>query len=119
MLNLVLEKINKKYPFASVSAFEAKHKIELSKIKIPKENQNSGVGSDIIKILQDYAREVGKPIVISPESEKGKKEALNRFYKKLGFVKNSGRNMDYTLSSPVASTMYWREGFRNWLSQNE
>jgi len=115
MLDLVLDKINQKYPFANVSAFEDKHKIELETVKIPEEKQNSGVGSDIIRMLQDYAKRVGKPIVIRPEADKGKKEALNRFYKKLGFVKNSGRNMDYTLSSPVASTMYWRESFKNWL----
>jgi len=119
MLDLVLEKINKKYPFANVSAFEAKHNIELETIRIPEEKQSSGVGSDIIRMLQDYAKEVGKPIVIRPSADKGKKEALIRFYKKLGFVKNSGRNMDYTLSSPMASTMYWRESFKSWLENIE
>ena len=47
-------------------------------------------------------------IVVMPEAERGRKSDLERFYRNLGFVRNRGRNMDYTLSSPLAGTMYWR-----------
>ena len=38
----------------------------------------------------------------------GKKQALERFYKDLDFVKNKGRNIDFQLSSPISTTMYWK-----------
>lgn len=112
----LLNSIKLKYPFVKIWAFESKEKIELQEIKIPLEYRNSGIGTEIIKLLQNYAKTVGKPIVLRPEPERGKKKSLERFYKRLGFVDNSGRNMDYTLSSPMAKTMYWR--FKEWLKFN-
>lgn len=113
----LLRQIRDKYPFVDIWAFESKDRVELQQIKIPHEHRGSGIGTEIIRLLQNYARSVGKPIVLRPEPEKGKKAALKRFYKRLGFVDNSGRNKDYTLSSPFSKTMYWR--FREWLESNQ
>ena len=63
--------------------------------------------SEIVRKIQQYAQSVGKPIVLSPEPEKGKKAALERFYKNLGFVHNRGRHRDYRLSSFGGPTMLW------------
>lgn len=120
----LLSNIRKKYPFVEIEVYESSYKIEIMKIQIPKEKRNLGIGSDIIKTIQDYAKSVHKPIVLSPESEKGHKQDLERFYKNLGFLYNKGRNIDYTLSSPTSKTMYWRFkehniNFKHWLLLNE
>lgn len=107
-LNAFLSEMEKKYPQVKVEAYETSHKIELMQIVVPEEMRGSGVGTDIIRTLQNYASSVGKPIVIRPKAERGRKGDLERFYKGLGFVHNKGRNKDFTLSSPLAVTMYWR-----------
>jgi GNAT superfamily N-acetyltransferase len=113
----LLQQIRSTYPGVKIWAFESADRIELQQIEVPVDQRDLGIGSKIIRWLQDYAKSVGKPIVLRPEPDKGKKAALNRFYKRLGFVDNSGRNKDYTLSAPFAKTMYWR--FKEWLTENE
>lgn len=104
----IIEDIKKDYPEIEIDAYENKYKIEIIKIKIPKHQRKQGIGSSVIKKIQDYARSIEKPIVITPEAEKGYENKLNNFYKKLGFVDNKGKNIDFTLSSPIAKTMYWK-----------
>jgi hypothetical protein len=109
----LLQKIQSLYPKVTIWASEMPHLIELKEIEVPNEDQGLGIGTHIIDMLKDYARSVNKPIVLRPKPQRGKKKALTRFYKRLGFVDNSGRNRDYTLSSPFSKTMYWR--FKEWL----
>lgn len=107
-LESLLDELRKEYNPISILAWEDKNKIEVAKIVVPPDKRNQGIGTAVMKRLQEYAQSVGKPIVLRPEPEKGKKKALDRFYSGLGFVNNRGRNMDYTLSSPMARTMYWK-----------
>lgn len=100
--------IKQQHPTIDLFAWENNDKISLDTIKIPKELQNQGIGTDIVTKIQKYAQKVGKPVVLSPSADKGKKEALNRFYNNLGFTKNKGRKIDFTLSSPTAPTSYWK-----------
>jgi predicted N-acetyltransferase YhbS len=109
----LLNQLRVEFPSVDIDAYESKEKIELMNIKVPKEQRGMGIGTNIIQRLQKYAAAVGKPIVLRPQPEKGYKQALDKFYKTLGFVKNKGRNIDYSLSSPTASTMYWR--FKEWV----
>lgn len=97
-----------KNPGMKMEAYETKEKIELMSIEVPEESRGLGVGAAAIRRLQAYASSVGKPIVLRPEAEKGRKGDLDRFYKSLGFVHNKGRNTDFVLSSPTSRTMYWR-----------
>lgn len=113
----LLNQIRNKYPFVEVDAYETPNHIELMKIWIPPDQRNGGIGTEIIRIFQAYASTVKKPIVLRPSPERGKKQALDRFYKGLDFVNNKGRNIDYTLSSPTAKTMYWR--FKEWIQITE
>jgi len=108
MLSKILKEIQLKYPFVQLEVYETGHKIELQKIEVPPMYRNGGIGHDIIQTLQTYAKSVGKPIVLRPEAETRQKANLFRFYDSLGFVKNKGKNADYTLSSPTAKTMYWK-----------
>lgn len=111
----LLQHIRSLYPFVKIWAFESKDRVELQQIEVPLEHRGSGVGTEIMEMLKSYAKSVGKPIVLRPEPDRGKKAALERFYKRLGFVDNAGRNKDYTLSAPFSKTMYWR--FKEWLSE--
>lgn len=95
------------YPSVKVSAYENEYKIEIMQIKVSEEMRGRGIGTKIMGMFKDYAMSVSKPIVLVPEAERGHKKDLERFYTRLGFVKNRGRSMDYRLSSPVARTMYW------------
>lgn len=108
-LDIVISKLRVSYPGVEIYAYESKEKIELMRIRVPMGMRGGGVGTEIVKSLQGYASSVGKPIVISPEAERGRKGDLERFYKNLGFVHNKGRNVDFTLSSPTSRTMYWKE----------
>lgn len=112
----LIDSIKNEYPFVKLSAYESNYRVELQMIEIPKEYRGRGIGTKIIKLLQNYAQSVGKPIVLRPEAERGRKKDLEKFYKGLGFVDNKGSNIDHTLSSPTAKTMYWR--FKEWLSEN-
>ena len=109
----ILKRIEMEFPSVKVSAFESAYKIEIMQIKVPEKMRGRGIGTKIMGMFKEYAMSVGKPIVLIPEAERGHKKDLERFYGRLGFVKNKGRSMDYTLSSPVARTMYWKPGGRS------
>jgi hypothetical protein len=98
--------LRKENPGLTLNAYEASHKIEIQDIKV--EEKGQGTGTKVIRQLQEYARRVGKPIVLHPEPERGKTGDLMRFYKGLGFVKNKGRKTDFTISSLFGLTMYWK-----------
>jgi len=98
-----------KYPGLILNVWE-RHDgaIEIAQIVVPKDKRSQGIGSAVIKEIQEFAKVNGKPIVLSPSPESRKKKSLDNFYKNLGFVPNKGRNVDYTLTTPFAKTMYWK-----------
>ena len=108
-LKILREKLKAEYPGLDLDVWESSNDyIELAMIRLPKEMQSQGIGTKVIREIQDYANQVGKPIVISPQPGRGKKKSLESFYRNLGFVRNRGRNMDYQLSSFFGPTSYWR-----------
>ena len=77
--------------------------ITLSRIVVPKEKRNTGIGTDAMQQIIDYADQSGKRVALSPSSDfGGSKERLKEFYKRFGFVENKGRNKDFSISE----TMY-------------
>lgn len=118
-LDLLVSYILKRHPGLELSAYETSNKIELTSIEVPEEFRGSGIGTKIVRELQDYARSVAKPIVIRPEAERGRKGDLERFYKSLGFVHNKGRNTNFILSSPTSRTMYWTPVNEKYAGQHE
>lgn len=83
--------------------YESGNTITVSRIIVPKENRNQGIGSDAMQQIIDYADAMGKRVVLSPSSDfGGNKERLKSFYKKFGFVENKGKNKDFS----VSETMY-------------
>jgi hypothetical protein len=107
------DKIQELYPDVKVYVSESPHQIYVHNLEVPKELRGQGIGSNIIKLIQKFAKEVNKPVVLEPDHPRGVKSKLQKFYKNLGFINNRGRNIDYTLSRPYASTMYWK--FKEWL----
>lgn len=108
-LKAIVDNLRQQYPFVEIFAWETELYVELANIKVSPEHRGQGHGTEVIKILQNYCRQVGKPLVVRPEPEKPRlKNRLLRFYKSLGFVANKGRNADYRLGTPFAMTMYWQ-----------
>ena len=97
-----------KYPEIVLRINEYDNKIKLEKIFIPKEMRGLGIGTEIIAALKEYSQRVNKPIVLTPEPEKGKKGALQRFYERNEFVNNTGRRKDFDLSDTFSRTMYYK-----------
>jgi GNAT superfamily N-acetyltransferase len=81
--------------------------ILIAEIKVPKELRGQGIGSSVIEEIKNFAQKYNKEIVLTPQPEKGKKKALDRFYRNLDFIHNKGRKKRYDLSSPFGPTMYW------------
>lgn len=75
----------------------------LSLIRVPKELRNKGYATKAMNNIIKIADKFGTTITLSPTSEFGSsKQMLIAFYKKFGFVSNSGSNKDYRISD----TMY-------------
>lgn len=107
-LDQVVDSLRQQYPGLVLWAAEHENRINVSELKVPPAMRGSGVGSAVLNAIKIYAQSVGKPVTLSPVPDKGKKAALERFYKRNGFQWNKGVKKDYTLSSFYGSNMVWR-----------
>ena len=84
----VLKQLEDQYDII-LDLWEGKEHLELSKIEVPKEARGSGVGSNVMQTICDYADEVGKKIYLTPSKDFGATSIarLESFYKDFGFVK--------------------------------
>lgn len=70
--------------------------ISLNKIIIPEDQRGTGIGSEVMKKIIEYADANQKIISLTPtEDYGGKKSKLIKFYKKFGFVDNKGKNKNF------------------------
>jgi GNAT superfamily N-acetyltransferase len=79
----------------------------LSDLYIKPEFRGQGIGTKIMTDIIKFADGLNLPIVLIPEPDEDNmtQKQLITFYKKFGFVVNSGRKMDYSLSVPFAVSM--------------
>jgi GNAT superfamily N-acetyltransferase len=92
-----LDDIFKKYPDVTIDASVGKKDINLSRIVVPKEMRNQGIGTQVMSDLSEYADSLGKRITLTPSSDfGGSVPKLKTFYKELGFVENKGKNKDFS-----------------------
>ena len=72
--------------------------ISLSKIVVPADVRNQGVGTQAMQHLTDYADQTGQRIVLTPSKDFGatSMSRLTDFYKSMGFIPNKGRSRDFT-----------------------
>ena len=82
--------------------------VELAVIEVPKDLQGLGIGHEVVEEVKQFAQSIGLPVVLRPSASHGKKQALERFYKDLGFMHNRGKNIDHRYTSPISPTMYWK-----------
>lgn len=67
--------------------------LELSVLVIKPEWRERGVGTKIMRELIQMSESSGVPLALTPTSEfGGSKRALEKWYKRLGFVPNRGRH---------------------------
>jgi len=92
-----IDDIVSKYPDVIIDASVGKKDINLSRIVVPKEMRNQGVGTQVMSDLSEYADSIGKRITLTPSSAfGGSVPKLKTFYKELGFVENKGKNKDFS-----------------------
>ena len=76
--------------------YEKEDSLVLSRIVINDDARESGIGSKVMTDLVSYADENNKIIALTPSEDfGGLKSRLITFYKRFGFVPNSGRNKNY------------------------
>jgi GNAT superfamily N-acetyltransferase len=98
-----IDELAAKYPDVKIDAFVTKDDLNLSRIVVPKEMRNQGLGTQVMNDLSEYADNIGKRITLTPSSDfGGNVKRLKEFYKDFGFVENKGKNKDFSISE----TMY-------------
>ena len=80
----------------------------ISDLYIKQEHRGMGVGTKIMSSITQFADNLKLPIVLIPEPDDDNisTKQLIGFYKKFGFVVNTGKKKDYSFSDPFAVTMY-------------
>ena len=97
--NNTLEDVSENWRKRGIINFMSEHKdqITLSKIIVPKNKRNTGIGTEAMNELISYADKKGKRIVLTPSGDfGGSLSRLKNFYKKFGFVENKGINKDFS-----------------------
>ena len=97
--------IKDKYPDVEIDIYgDADRGYELGRIQVPKDQQSSGVGSQVMNDLIAAADAEGAKISLTPDTSFGGTSVsrLKDFYKRFGFVENKGRNKDFS----TRNTMY-------------
>lgn len=98
-----LDKLKQEYQPKGIRLFvSGSDIIEVKVIKVPDELQGKGLGTEIMLKIQEIAKKYSIPIQLTQSSDfGGSKQGLNRFYKKLGFVQNKGKNRDFRSSEDL------------------
>ena len=97
-----LDELAKKYPNVIIDASVGKNDINLSRIVVPKEMRNQGIGTQVMEDLSAFADSLGKRVTLTPSSDfGGSVPKLKTFYKELGFVENKGKNKDFSTSEAM------------------
>lgn len=85
----------------SVEIKETNTSAIINKIAIKKDFQNSGIGTELMKTITDYADRVNLTLALEPSSDFGSdKNRLVQFYKRFGFKMNQGyhsSDLDYSM----------------------
>lgn len=81
--------------------YERDNYIELSNIILHEESRGQGLGRKIMTFINNYADQVQKPVLLSPQSPDGylSDDDLVKFYEKLGYQRNTGSIRDYSMPS--------------------
>jgi len=83
--------VEEKYP--NVTLWTTYHPstkaITVNKILVPKEERQQGIGTQVMDLVLDYAKEHGLVVTLTPSGDfGGNKKKLQKWYKGMGFKKN-------------------------------
>ena len=83
--------------------FDDRHGIlVVSRIVVPKDKRNQGIGKSVMQSLMDFAKSKGLKTALTPTPEYGSsKERLNKFYKGFGFKNNK----DMSISEKMIASL--------------
>ena len=85
-----------------LDAYQNGDVVTLSRVVVPPESRNQGVGTDVMDSLHRYADRYGKTVALTPSEDfGGKKSKLEKFYGGMGYKKNKGRAKDFTISEAM------------------
>ena len=77
----------------------------LSRIVVPDEMRGSGIGTQVMDAITRRADELGGQINLTPSADFGGNVGrLRDFYRRQGFVKNKGRNRDFSTQEDMYRT---------------
>ena len=98
--------IERKYPaLEELSLGGTKDRsISINSIRIKKEHHGQGIGTKVINEIKEFAKKLNLPIILTPEADRGKKEALKNFYRNNGFE----RCKDSRFTSMFGPVLIWR-----------
>lgn len=97
-MNIIEKALEDKYGeyLVGLDIYETATSLILSRIVLNKESRNTGIGTQIMTDLIDYADKNKQIIALTPSSDfGGNKNRLIQFYKKFGFKKNAGQYKHY------------------------
>lgn len=97
-INMIEEYLNDKYgdSLIGLDVYEDGKSIKLARIIINPELRNSGIGTNIMTDLVNYADKNSQIITLTPSADfGGDKNRLTQFYKKFGFKPNKGYHKSY------------------------
>ena len=97
-MNIIEKALEGKYGeyLVGLDIYETATSLILSRIVLNKESRNTGIGTQIMTDLIDYADKNKQIIALTPSSDfGGNKNRLIQFYKKFGFKKNAGQYKHY------------------------
>lgn len=99
----VLKNIERSGVTVDAYANPQSNSVTLSRLLVPKENRNTGLGSEAMQKLIDYADQENALMQLSPSTDFGATSVnrLKDFYKRFGFVPNAGKYKDYAISESM------------------
>jgi predicted GNAT family N-acyltransferase len=91
---MVLKDLEGKFGI-KLDVFNTPNYIELTRIEIPKEKRGQGIGTEVMELIIAFADAQDKPIFLTPSKDFGASSIprLEKFYKGLGFVKNTDKSL--------------------------
>ena len=82
---------------------EGRSRIMVGKIVVPAATRSQGIGSAAMRMLNEYADFTGQVVALSPSNDFGATSVsrLQRFYRALGYVRNTGSKRDFSVSESM------------------
>jgi len=98
----ISERLRNKHPGLKLDLAGRGDVVTLSRIVVPEDARESGVGSAVMADLLEWADQSRKTLALTPSADfGGSKARLGGFYKRFGFVENKGRTKDYEISESM------------------